>query len=325
MSDKFAAKESLKIINEELKKELNLIPLENENRKKIQSFAIESGDGKQKQFTLVTGNNNDAKQTRIITEKIPYLPAIKGVELKDEPYKGGSIERPETSIGFSNHLRSGNQTSFIIANPEALKKFIRWYSNNNVVTESGLDKTTLLIESAEGSSDEVLLNDYQLKDILNLANQNIEPTTKEQLIKARLGQGKFRQNVIKTWGIGECCLLTGIEMKQLLIASHIIPWCESNDKERINGTNGILLCSHFDKLFDQYIISFNTTGQIEFSKRLSILNVKHLENIGIHSSMKLNTTKLSSENRIALFNNLKVHRDKMIELDETFVLSEKSH
>lgn len=75
----------------------------------------------------------------------------------------------------------------------------------------------------------------------------------------RLGQGKFKKNVERVWG-NKKCALTGIELPALLIASHIKPWAECNDDERLNGCNGILLASHIDKLFDSFIITFREVG-----------------------------------------------------------------
>ncbi|MCZ8485692.1 HNH endonuclease signature motif containing protein [Vibrio lentus] len=58
-------------------------------------------------------------------------------------------------------------------------------------------------------------------------------------------------------GNGECCALTLTSVREILIASHIVPWskCES-DEQRLDGANGILLCAHIDKLFDAHLLTF---------------------------------------------------------------------
>jgi putative restriction endonuclease len=94
---------------------------------------------------------------------------------------------------------------------------------------------------------------------LKLLATNIEPTEKDQLIKARKGQGKFRLNVERN---EKYCRVTKVSRKDLLIASHIKPWRFSSNEERLNGSNGLLLSPHVDKLFDQGWISFTNDGWI---------------------------------------------------------------
>ena len=54
------------------------------------------------------------------------------------------------------------------------------------------------------------------------------------------------------------CALTGIDMPQLLLASHIIPWKDkSHKKERLNPENGICLSALYDKAFDKGLITFS--------------------------------------------------------------------
>ena len=93
----------------------------------------------------------------------------------------------------------------------------------------------------------------------NLRAQNMEETEKQQLIMARKGQGRFRLNVS---AIETKCRLTGTSDGTFLIASHIKPWAESSNAERLDGNNGFLLAPHVDKLFDGGWISFSDAGEI---------------------------------------------------------------
>lgn len=81
-------------------------------------------------------------------------------------------------------------------------------------------------------------------------------TEQATMVLARLGQGKFREGVIEAWKIGEKCPLTKIDVRELLVASHIKPWSECNDVERLDPANGLLLATHVDKLFDKHLASF---------------------------------------------------------------------
>jgi len=87
----------------------------------------------------------------------------------------------------------------------------------------------------------------------------IPPTEKEQLIKARRGQGRFRLEVEK---LEQGCRLTKLTDKRFLIASHSKPWCEATNQERLDGANGLLLAPHADKLYDGGWITFQDDGQV---------------------------------------------------------------
>lgn len=85
---------------------------------------------------------------------------------------------------------------------------------------------------------------------------NRDGEDKLTLIKHRKGQDYFRHMILRNY---DCrCALTGINISQLLIASHIIPWEDkTHKKERLNPCNGILLSALYDKAFDKGFISFS--------------------------------------------------------------------
>ena len=122
--------------------------------------------------------------------------------------------------------------------------------------EENIDANVLpLIESIFDDVEEInILEDYEEVD-----NQNIPITEKIALRNSRRGQGLFRARVIE---IEKCCRVTGLSNEKLLIASHIKSWKSSNNFERLDGSNGLLLSPHIDKLFDKYYISFNKDGSL---------------------------------------------------------------
>lgn len=91
-------------------------------------------------------------------------------------------------------------------------------------------------------------------------------TEQEQIVVSRLGQGNFRRNVIRLWG---SCSVTGLQNVSLLRASHIKPWKNSNNNERLTPYNGLLLIPDYDFLFDRGYISFKDNGSVLVSQRLS--------------------------------------------------------
>ncbi len=70
----------------------------------------------------------------------------------------------------------------------------------------------------------------------------------------------------------------------MLRASHIKPWRLSNNNERLDIYNGLLLTPNLDQAFDTGFISFANDGRILISKRLSNIDQQEL---GISDSMKL--------------------------------------
>ena len=61
-----------------------------------------------------------------------------------------------------------------------------------------------------------------------------------------------------------------------MIASHIKPWSISNNDERIDIENGLLLCPNFDKLFDCGLLTFSNSGKIYISSFVNEDNIRRL-------------------------------------------------
>jgi putative restriction endonuclease len=91
-------------------------------------------------------------------------------------------------------------------------------------------------------------------------------TEQEQIVVSRIGQGNFRRNVIRLWG---SCSVTGLQNVSLLRASHIKPWKDSNNVDRLSPYNGLLLIPDYDFLFDKGYISFNNSGDVLISNTLT--------------------------------------------------------
>ena len=118
----------------------------------------------------------------------------------------------------------------------------------------------------------------------DLDNIEISETDRLALIKTRINQGMFREQLLKRYD--KCCLC-GVNATDLLTASHIKPWSESNNNERLDPDNGFLLCPNHDKLFDRGYISFDDEGQIIISKELNETNRIFLN---IRYDMKISLT-----------------------------------
>jgi predicted restriction endonuclease len=106
------------------------------------------------------------------------------------------------------------------------------------------------------------------EDLTEISNQKIETTVKEALINARIGQGKFRTQVLKLWG--NRCAVTGAVTTEAIRASHIQPWRRSTNEERLDPNNGLPLVANLDALFDAGLISFESSGEMMVSPNLSV-------------------------------------------------------
>ncbi len=106
----------------------------------------------------------------------------------------------------------------------------------------------------------------------NIASKQTERFVKQ---KVRVGQEKFRNGLIEEM---KKCPITGIDDTRMLIASHIKPWSHSDDVEKLDVKNGLLLTPLFDKLFDKNIglITFTNEKRIIISNRISRENAGKL-------------------------------------------------
>lgn len=157
----------------------------------------------------------------------------------------------------------------LIKKPEDLIEY--FFSLNNTVIYDIRNKENNLYEINEDVD-------------LSLFNTNTKETEIEVLTKARRGQAVLKEKLYK---IKKKCELCGISKKELLIASHIKPWSESTDKEKLDLNNVFLFCPNHDQLFDKGFISFNDDGKILISKEIDEQN-KIFSNINFKMKIKIN-------------------------------------
>ena len=126
---------------------------------------------------------------------------------------------------------------------------------------------------------------YKIPDELSSVNQAFDPkepygsnppnsTERLGLVNSRVGQGAYRKSILHRWSYQ--CAATGYNDTKVLIASHILPWKDSNDGQRLDVDNGILLSPDFDALFDKHLISFEQSGKIVIPENSSFSSFKSL-------------------------------------------------
>jgi putative restriction endonuclease len=96
---------------------------------------------------------------------------------------------------------------------------------------------------------------------------HIEGEDKSRTIKTRVNQNVFREIVLNNYTTK--CAITGIDIPELLNASHIIPWSKNKD-ERLNPSNGICLSKLYDAAFDKGLIGIKTDYTLIISNKIKV-------------------------------------------------------
>lgn len=126
-------------------------------------------------------------------------------------------------------------------------------------------------------------HDYETKVRAALITLPKNGTEIERMVRQRIGQDTFRSAMLDYWGAA--CAVTGINVPQILRASHAKPWAVcATDAERLDVFNGFLLSANLDALFDKFLISFDSYGQILIS---SLLTVNQGNLIGLTTDLRL--------------------------------------
>ena len=142
--------------------------------------------------------------------------------------------------------------------------------NNSPLKIDGSDRDGYLFELPSGAGR--LLLDYLASQIGLVGAEVIaaivlaaapNPLQRQALAASRLGQGVFRKAVSKVWQ-GRC-VITGASAPRLVQATHIKPWQDSNNEERLDPYNGLLMSALYTTAFNAGLISFDGEGSLLLS------------------------------------------------------------
>ncbi len=126
------------------------------------------------------------------------------------------------------------------------------------IARTDLSKALDAILMSENALGDLEWREHRAEEVIK-TDATILETDKVELIKARRGQGIFRRRVLTA---EPYCRLTGVSDPRFLRASHIKPWVDSDNEERLDGNNGLMLSPHVDHLFDGGYISFDQAGHV---------------------------------------------------------------
>lgn len=175
-------------------------------------------------------------------------------------------------------LRLRQQTNYLLSKEHAIEIQKLWESKNSFQDE---------------------LENQVSSDIEASLNTEITETEKEQVIKSRIGQSAFKKALLAR---EKKCRLCGISDERFLVASHIKPWSQSDNQERLDVNNGLLLCPNHDALFDKGYISFDDDGMILISESL---NEAMKVFLNVNEAIKINMNEIQ-------WQYMKWHRDNVL-------------
>ena len=146
---------------------------------------------------------------------------------------------------------------------------------------------------------QVIWEEHQLSVVQE--DVRLMATEKQSIVLARRGQGLFRQRVST---VERACRITKVSQPEYLRASHSKPWRDSNNEERLNGENGLLLTPDVDSLFDRGFLSFKDNGDVLVSP---VADRVSMEKMGLTAKLLGNVGSFSEEQKSFL----QFHREKI--------------
>lgn len=215
----------------------------------------------------------------------------------------GDMQFTRGNLAIKDHLKNGKRVFLFESETKGFVKFISELSFFDVdyfETKDTSGQTRIGIKfffARKGAyvpvqptlfEQPLILNDYK-----GIYDKIPNETERKGLVTSRVGQGAYRKRIIHRWEYK--CAVTSFDKLNILVASHIVPWSESNDSERLDVHNGLLLSPNYDALFDRHLISFENNGKIILS---DTIEYSAFEKIGVTGKEIIK--KLSSYNHFYL-------------------------
>ena len=193
----------------------------------------------------------------------------------------GDMEFVRGNLALRDHIENGKRVFLFKQTKRGYVRFVDEVQLFDVDYFKGVDKFGAVRNSIKfffkryyTSVGETSKTEYFEEDISQTNLILPAHTERKGLVTSRVGQGAYRKGLIYRWQ-GQCAV-TGYDHNKVLVASHIVPWAESNHAERVDVDNGILLSPTYDALFDKKLISFGDDGEILLSEQLKHTSYKKL-------------------------------------------------
>lgn len=109
-------------------------------------------------------------------------------------------------------------------------------------------------------------NDFRSQQVYGIVESIKSGTDIQRIIDARgSSQGSIRKWLLEHQ---KSCCITGETIPELLEACHIIPYCELRDTNEAHNGNTILMRVDLHKLYDKFLMSINSVGEIVWHKKM---------------------------------------------------------
>ncbi|MDM8516569.1 HNH endonuclease [Desulfobacterales bacterium HSG16] len=172
-------------------------------------------------------------------------------------------------IGRSSSAVALKLTNFASFDPFLQKRGIKGMKNAGKMDKQIWDEFTNDWDNLIFESEKLLAKYRGNKDIVidkkTFSFNDLDGNDKYRTAKARINQKFFRQMVLNIYNFQ--CAMCSLNIPELLIAGHIIPW-SMNKKERLNPANGVCLCALHDKAFDIGLIGIDEDYKVVLSSKL---------------------------------------------------------
>ena len=197
-------------------------------------------------------------------------------DLDDRVLLGSARHRAQVAISLEKDkwLLEVNSSVSKLLPSELLRSFPSIQLQNGKFVVSTIDELAKLLRRAAKLAQALpnqAASDYESlvqEELAKFSANTIKGTEVERMVRQRIGQNAFRNAMLNYWS--GACAVTGIAVSEVLRASHAKPWADCvNDTERLDVFNGFLLSANLDALFDRCLITFDDTGKIIISTRLT--------------------------------------------------------
>jgi putative restriction endonuclease len=201
------------------------------------------------------------------------------------PFRLARADNPEVMEVAKQLGRSPGSVAKKLGNFGSFDPALRAQQITGLVHAGKLDRE--IWDEFNGDWNRLVLEAKRLKDAVGIGEEPEESdeatfrlpqgaSEREAFGKARVHQAFFRQAVLSSYD--DSCCITGLKLRECLVASHIIPWSVS-EEYRADPRNGLCLSATFDRLFDAGLMTLTADLEVIVSERLRSSGNKRVEDI----------------------------------------------
>ena len=223
-------------------------------------------------------------------EKLFSAPVIKrkdDAQVRKEGYGKWIKIGKHRRMGFFQFVRNLDWTEFT---DEEVSSEVNYHTDlfiRNFSTYLNGQREISLQDGNSTFTQKSIIHEEDHNFINKMEETTIQQTEIERIPKARIGQSRFKQSLLMR---ERTCQLCGMPDERFLVASHIKPWKESSDYEKLDPNNGLLLCPNHDALFDKGYITISNNSEILISD-----SIKEDTRIFLNINLNFTKTKITTD------------------------------